>query len=120
MADVQIGAVEIFEVDSCAGLINVAPLRCATACGARKGYFFRTLRHDFAALDSLRSFRAKRSSHALLRVVRRHGMVVQAGRTAAVFIFTFANDATHGAPTVLMTTEFIRTENVGHAPLLGE
>jgi len=85
-----------------------------------EGVFFKPFRHDFAALDSLHSFRAKRSSHALLRVVRRHGMVVQAGRTAAVFIFTFANDATHGAPTVLMTTEFMRTENVGHAPLLGE
>ena len=41
---------------------------CARACGARNGRSFDALRHDFAALDSLRSSRVERSSRAVTLV----------------------------------------------------
>lgn len=52
------------------GLVFVAPLHCATACGARKIFILPLLRHDFAGFARCRSRQPWRSSHALLRVAR--------------------------------------------------
>lgn len=82
----------------------------AQACGAREISYV-SFWHDFTILDSLLSTRARRSSHALLRV-KRGGVGVRAKTQG--FHSNLSQRAELGAHGLH------EDRKVGHAPLLGE